>query len=127
MTKKDKKQSRQVTVDGMMSFDKLENGLRVADFVSTEQVEIEPFVGNFRVQGLRNGCVTMAQKPKRIRRGPIRRGDRWSISLTRDGFILINWRCSVADHLCAPKLLKKDAREIAEALEEIYEETIGEL
>jgi len=111
----------------MMSFDKLKNGLHIADFVSTEYVEIEPFAGDFRVQAQRNGSVTMVQKPRKIRRGPIRRGDRWSISLTKDGFILINWRCPDADIVCAPKLLKKDAREIAEALEEIYEETIGEL
>ena len=126
MTKKNKKQ-RQVTVDGLMTFDKLKNGLHIADFVSTEHVEIEPFSGDFRVQGLRNGSVTMVQKPKRIRRGPIRRGDRWSISLTKDGFILINWRLSDKDIELAPKLLKKDAREMAEALVEIYKEIGGEL
>ena len=127
MTKKTNKKSRQVTVDGMMSFDKLKNGQHIADFVSTEHVEIEPFSGDFRVQVQRNGCVTMVQKPRKIRRGPIRRGDRWTVTLTSDGFILINWRCPDADIQIAPKLLKKDAREIAEALEEVYEETIGEL
>lgn len=111
----------------MMSFDKLKNGLHIADFVSTEYVEIEPFAGDFRVQSLRNGCVTMVQKPKRIRRGPIRRGDRWSISLTRDGMILINWRLPDTDIERAPQILKKDVREMAEALVEVYEETLGEL
>ena len=111
----------------MMSFDKLKNGLHIADFVNTEHVEIEPFAGDFKVQCLSNGCVTMVQKPKRIRRCPIRRGDRWSITLTRDGVILLNWRLPDSDIELAPKILKKDAREMAEALEEIYEETIGEL
>ena len=111
----------------MMSFDKLNNGLHIAEFESTDYVEIDPISGDFRVQIRRNGSVTMIQKPRKIRRGPIRRGDRWSISLTCDGTILINWRLPINDIELAPKLLRKDAREIAEALEEVYEETLAEL
>ena len=127
MTKKTKKESRQVMVDGMMSFDKLENGQHIADFVCTEHVAIEPFAGDFRVQALGNGCMTMVQKPKRYRGEPVRRGLRWSLSLTRDGQILINWRMPVGEIDKAPFFLRFDASEIAEAITEVYAEILNQL
>ena len=127
MTKKTKKESRQVMVDGMMSFDKLETGQHIADFVCTEHVAIEPFAGDFRVQALGNGCMTMVQKPKRYRGEPVRRGLRWSLSLTRDGQILINWRMPVGEIDKAPFFLRFDASEIAEAITEVYAEILNQL
>ena len=127
MTKKIKKESRQVMVDGMMSFDKLENGQHVADFVCTEHVEIEPFSGEFKVQAIGNGCMTMVQKPKRYRGTPVRRGLRWSLSLTRNGQILINWRMPIGEIDKAPFYLRFDALEIAEAIKEVYEEILNQL
>ena len=114
-------------VDGMMSFDKLENGQHIADFVCTEHVAIEPFAGDFRVQALGNGCMTMVQKPKRYRGEPVRRGLRWSLSLTRDGQILINWRMPVGEIDKAPFFLRFDAPEIAEAITEVYAEILNQL
>ena len=113
-------------VDGMMSFGKLENGQRMADFVCTEHAEIEPFSGNFKVQALHNGCMTMVQKPKRYRGKPFRRGLRWSLSLTRNGMILINWRIPVGEIDKAPFYLRFDALEMAEAISEMYEEILNQ-
>lgn len=114
-------------VDGMMSFDKLENGQHIADFVCTEHVEIEPFSGEFKVQALGNGCMTMVQKPKRYRGEPIRRGLHWSLSLTRDGMILINWRMPISEIDKAPFFLRFDIQEMAEAITEVYEEILNQL
>ena len=114
-------------VDGMMSFDKLENGQHIADFVCTEHVEIEPFSGEFKVQALGNGCMTMVQKPKRYRGTPVRRGLHWSLSLTRNGQILINWRMPIGEIDKAPLFLRFDALEMAEAITEVYAEILNEL
>ena len=127
MTKIIKKETRQMMVDGMMSFDKLENGQHIADFVCTEHVEIEPFSGEFKVQALRNGCMTMVQKPKRYRGTPVRRGLHWSLSLTRNGQILINWRMPIGEIDKAPLFLRFDALEMAEAITEVYAEILNEL
>ena len=75
---------RQVMLDGLMSFGKLENGLRTADFVCCEDVEMESFVAHCKVQGMRDGNVYMTEKPKRVRNKAIFRDDNASLSQGRD-------------------------------------------
>lgn len=70
-----------VTVDGIMTFGELENGLRTADFSCCEDVQMEPCVANFRVQMMRDGNVYMTELPRRIRNKPIFREDNSSLSL----------------------------------------------
>ena len=72
---------RQVTLDGMMTFGMLENGLKTADFTCCEDVEMDAFSGTFKVQGMRDGNVYMTQKPKRVRNKAIFRDDNASLSL----------------------------------------------
>ena len=67
-----------------MTFGKLENGLRVADFQCCVDAELEPVVGNFRVQMMRNGNVYMTQRPKRIRNKAIFRDANASLSQGQD-------------------------------------------
>lgn len=62
----------------------LETGLRTLDFMCCEDVEAEPFKGDFHVQGMRDGNVYMQQKPKRVRNKPIFRDDNSSLSLGRN-------------------------------------------
>ena len=69
----------------MMTFGMLENGLRTADFNCCEDVEMEAFIANFKVQGMRDGNVYMTELPKRIRNKPLFRDDNSSLSLGRDG------------------------------------------
>ena len=77
---------RQVTLEGMMTLGKLENGLHTADFMCCEDVETEPFSGNFKVQGMRDGNVYMQERKKRIRNNAllIRKARHGRLSGTRD-------------------------------------------
>ena len=67
-----------------MTFGKLENGLRIADFSCCEDVQMEPCVANFRVQMMRDGNVYMQQKPKRVRNKAIFRDDNATLSQGQD-------------------------------------------
>ena len=75
----------QVMVEGVMTFGVLENGLRMADFMCCEDVEMTPFISDFRVQGMRDGNVYMQQRPKRVRNKAIFRDDNSSLSHGQDG------------------------------------------
>ena len=74
----------QVIVEGLMTFGMLETGMRTLDFECCEDVEAEPFKGDFHVQGMRDGNVYMQQKPKRIKNKPIFREDNSSFSHGKD-------------------------------------------
>ena len=84
-TRKSQILGEQIMLDGMMAFGKLETGLRTLDFECCEDVEAEPFKGDFHVQGMRDGNVYMQQKPKRVRNKAIFRDDNASLSHGRDG------------------------------------------
>lgn len=71
--------------DGFMTFGKLDNGLRTADFACCEDVEIESCISNFKVQIMRDGNVYMTECPKRVRNKPLFRDDNSSLTLGRDG------------------------------------------
>ena len=75
----------QVTMDGLMTVGKLEDGRRRADFQCCEDVELEKFVGRFKVQGMHDGNIYMEEYPKRLRNKPIFRQDNSSLSLGRNG------------------------------------------
>ena len=75
---------RQVTLDGMMTFGMLENGLKTADFQCCEDVEMDTFSGTFKVQGMRDGNVYMTQQSKRVRNKAIFRDDNASLSQGQD-------------------------------------------
>lgn len=73
------------TLDGMMTFGKLDNGLNALDFSSFEAVEMEPFTATCKVQAMRDGNVYITEKPKRVRNKPLFREDNSSLTLGRDG------------------------------------------
>ena len=74
-----------VTLDGLMTLGKCDNGLRSLDFQCCEDVEMESFEGNFKVQVMRDGNVYMEEKAKRVKNRPLFREDNSSLSLGRDG------------------------------------------
>ena len=76
---------REVTLDGLMTIGKLENGLTTGEFMNCENARIEPFSGDFRVQGMRDGNIYFTQKPKRVRNTPIFRDDNCSLSKGQNG------------------------------------------
>lgn len=84
--KKEKKQfGRQVTLEGMMTFGKLENGLSTADFQCCEDVELEAYIGTCKVQMMRDGNVYITELPKRIRNKALLRDDNCSLSQGQNG------------------------------------------
>ena len=76
---------KQAMLDGLMTLGILENGLRTADFMCCEDVELDAFSGTFKVEGMRDGNVYMTEKPKRVRNKAIFRDDNASLSKGRDG------------------------------------------
>jgi hypothetical protein len=74
---------RQVSLDGLMTIGKLENGLKTADFMCCEDVEMQTFSGTFKVEGKHDGNVYMTEKPKRRRNKAIFRDDNASLSQGR--------------------------------------------
>ena len=75
---------KQISLDGLMTIGMLENGLKTADFMCCEDVEMESFSGTFKVQGMRDGNVYMTEKPKRIRNKALFRDDNASLSQGQD-------------------------------------------
>ena len=69
------------TLDGMMTFGKMDNGLNALDFSSFEAVELEPFTATCKVQAMRDGNVYITEKPKRLRNKPLFREDNCSLTL----------------------------------------------
>jgi len=68
-----------------MTFSKLENGLRTADFMCFEDVRMEPFRGDCRVQVMRDGNVYISELKKRVRNKALFRDDNASLSHGKDG------------------------------------------
>ena len=72
-------------VDGLMTFGATDNGLHILDFMCTECVEMEPFLANCKVQGMRDGNVYITERPKKKHNTPLFREDNSSLTLGRDG------------------------------------------
>lgn len=107
---------REVTLEGLMTSGWLETGLRTLDFMCCEDVEAEPFKGDFHVQGMRDGNVYMQQKPKRVRNKPIFRDDNSSLSLGRNSryYFVFSMPSQRADEL--PEELVRQACAIAKKM-----------
>ena len=114
-----KRVSREVTIDGMMTIGKLDNDLNQASFAPCEHVEIAPFIGRFKVQLLRNGYLYLEQLAKRIRNHPLFRLPHSSLSFTRNAkyYYVLSAPESEAEML--PDILEREAHEAAERLREL--------
>lgn len=105
-----------MTLEGLMTFGMTQNGLHTMDFQCCEDVEAEPFKGDFHVQGMRDGNVYMQQKPKRVRNKPIFRDDNSSLSLGRNSryYFVFSMPSQRADEL--PEELVRQACAIAKKM-----------
>ena len=112
-TRNTKLLGKQVMVDGMMAFGKLENGQRTLDFECCEDVVAEAFVGDFRVQGMRDGNVYMTERPKRHKNKPIFRDDNCSLSHGRNGKYYFVFTMDEEDLGRLPQQLVQQAGNIA--------------
>ena len=115
-----KKNQREVTLDGMMTIGKSSNNLYHADFQCCEDVEIESFVGRFKVQGMHDGNVYMEELPKRVRNKPLFRLDNSSFSLGHDGWYYYLFRLPESELKALPELLMKDVREAVAKIIRMY-------
>ena len=106
-----KKNKREVTLDGLMTVSKSGNGLRTADFMCCEDVEIEAFVGRFKVQGMRDGNMYMQELPKRQRNKPLFQLDNSSFTLGRDGKYYFRFILPEAEVESLAELLMKDVKQ----------------
>ncbi len=82
--KKTTKNQREVTLDGMMTFGKLENGLHTADFQCCEDATMESYIAKCRVQCMRDGNVYIEELPRRVKNKALFRDDNCSLSLGRN-------------------------------------------
>ena len=103
----------QVTMDGLMTVGKLEDGRRRADFQCCEEVELEKFVGRFKVQGMHDGNLYMEEYPKRLRNKPMFRQDNSSLSLGRNGVYYFVFTLPEGQLAELPEKLVRQANEAA--------------
>ena len=78
--KKSSNKKSTITLDGMMTIGKTKNGLRTADFICNDYVEMDAFEGKCKVQMMRDGMMYITELPKRVRNYPIFREDNSSLS-----------------------------------------------
>ena len=104
---------KQVMVEGLMVFGKLTTELRTLDFECCEDMEMEPFEGIFKVQGMRDGNLYMTEKPKRIRNKALFRDDNSSLSLGQNGRYYFVFSMSEERVLELPQQLVRQAKAIA--------------
>lgn len=104
----------QTTLNGMMVFSQLENKQHILDFACCEDVMMETFTGDFKVQAMRDGNVYITEKKTRVRNKPIFREDHSSLSLGFDGVYYFTFRLSaeLVDEL--PEKLAHEALTIAQ-------------
>ena len=116
MTKKKilKKDSREVNVDGIMTYGKLDNNLNQASFAPCEHVEVLPFIGRFKVQRMNNGYLYLVELAKRIRNSPLFRLAHSSFSFGRNAVYYYNFYVPDSELERIPELLEQEAHEAAE-------------
>lgn len=100
--------------EGVVSLGELKNGLRVADVVSIDDVEVENFTGHCKVQIMRDGHIYITQLPKPPKNHPLYRDDNCSLSLGRDGkyYFVFTLPEQLVDEL--PRELVRQASAIAQ-------------
>ena len=106
-----------MTMDGMMTIGKTKKGLRTADFVCSEYVEMDAFEGKCKVQMMRDGMVYITELPKRVRNQAIFRDDNSSFSKGQNGRFYFVFTMDEASLEQLPHRLVRQARAIAEKIQ----------
>lgn len=109
----------QMTMDGLMSVAKLEDGRHRLDFQCCEDVETEKFNGNFKVQGMHNGNIYMEEHKKRVKSKPMFRQDNSSLSLGRNGRYYFIFSLAEERIEELPERLKKETAEVVRKIKEM--------
>ena len=117
MENKNKQQQqvvKPVSVDGMLTIGKEEDGKIRLDFASWDEFDAREIKGKFYVTGYYDGKVYMIEIPKRVRNTPIFRDDNCSFSLGRDGKYYFYFCMKQEDIRKLPAKLVKQAGAIAQ-------------
>jgi len=111
---KNQSNKRVVTLDGMMTFGQLENGMHFADFECCEDVPMEAYIAKCKVQQMRDGNVYITELPKRIHNKPMFRDDNCAFTHGRDGrfYFVFSMPVQLVDEL--PQQLVRQASTIAQ-------------
>lgn len=109
--------NKDVNYEALVNLGELKNGLRVANIVSCEDVEVEGFIGRCKVQLLRNGHIEIVQLPKRLRNKAIFRDDNCTLTLGKDGKYYFVFTMPEALIYEIPGQLRRQANAIAEKIE----------
>ena len=86
--KNDKKKiqvEQSTTLNGMKTFGIIDNRQHILDFVNTGYAEMDPFIADCKVQGMRDGNVYITERPRRQRNKALFREDNSTLTLGRDG------------------------------------------
>ncbi len=112
-TKQNKKNEKEITLDGLMTIGRVENMIH-AEFMCCEDVRIDAAVTNCKVQLMRDGNVYITELPKRVKNKPMFRDDNCSLSLGKDGryYFVFSLPEQLVDEL--PKELVRQASAIAQ-------------
>ena len=110
------RQEKPVSIEGFMTIEQIENKVKELDFQCCEDVQMEPFKGDFKVQGMRDGNVYMTEKPKRKRNKPIFRQDHSSLSLGKDGIYYFTFRLPKEEVFKLAGTLVREADEVAKKI-----------
>ncbi len=118
--KKTTKIESEVTLEGMMTFGKLENGLHTADFQCCEDTHLEAYVAKCKVQCMRDGNVYMEELPKRVKNKALFRDDNCSLSLGRNDryYFVFSIAASELDNLPS-KLINQTSMIARKVLQEL--------
>jgi len=112
-------------VDGLMTFGTTDNGLHTLDFMCTECVEMEPFLANCKVQGMRDGNVYITERPKQKHNTPIFREDNSTLTLGRDGKYYFCFILPEAKVKRLPDALVHQALSIAQKVDKMIAGRVG--
>jgi len=112
-TAKNQNNESLITAKGLMVFGQSGKGLHTADFECCDDIQVEPYTGNFKLQIMRDGNVYATERPKRIKNTPIFREDNSSLSLGKDGRYYFVFSLSEERLNELPEQLLRQARAIS--------------
>ena len=109
-------EEKPLNLEGLLTILMMENGLHNIDFQCCEDVQMEPFAGDFRVQLMRDGNIYMDEKPRRKRNKPIFRQDHSSLSLGKNGIYYFTFRLPQEEVFRLAGTLVREADEVAKKI-----------
>ena len=112
--------SKEVCYEGLVSLSELKNGLRIADIVSLDDMNVESFTGHCKVQIMRDGHIYITEIPKRVKNKPIIRQTHSAFSLGKDKRYYFVFSLSAEDLHLLPTFLIKEAKAVVKYIQDTH-------